>query len=442
MAFTSLGGVVTIALVALVLAVSTTDLKLFEATKLAWISVGTLAAAAAIAASLLNRWVLRALGAFVLGAFGVAALVVICYKWGASTFELALALVVSVVIVGVTLAMMLSIRRPRWIDRRLVLLTRSRGDGLSKEAEHPLKEISLIAVGGVASFAALASLTTAYRQSELLNRQNALIDLQTRVQVNTDISRLLSSVEVRGDCATLTPAQWADFIGLAEALEPVPAGSKSPARGRMLVAMATLPICDSLLAPGQRPTSAYGSIPLGGATARSALLSGARLHQAQLSNTDLSRAIFDTLPTERHSDLSNADLSGALLVDAHLRYALLRDANLTGTNLSFADLEHAELQDVVLTNAKLVCSKLSNAEIEGAQLEGAHVEGADFTGARHLVPAQLQMAIGDGATKLPPGVPPPRSWDIQRYCNCRSIYEENAKVGPWREHMGEQCVID
>jgi hypothetical protein len=125
---------------------------------------------------------------------------------------------------------------------------------------------------------------------------------------------------------------------------------------------------------------------LTGAWLPGANLSGANLSEAELSGANLSAADGSTATGTfwARANLSAADLSGANLMDADLSEALLPGANLTGALLTVANL--------------------SEAELSGANLTGAYLSAAD------LAQDQLEEAIGDETTQLPPGLKPPRHW--------------------------------
>jgi uncharacterized protein YjbI with pentapeptide repeats len=90
-------------------------------------------------------------------------------------------------------------------------------------------------------------------------------------------------------------------------------------------------------------------------------LEGARLPKSDWSNSGLAKARF------ARTDLSRANLTNASLCEADLREAILHGANLLG-----------------------------------ASLEGADLRGADLTGALNLTRAQIESAITDKTTVLPP----------------------------------------
>lgn len=94
---------------------------------------------------------------------------------------------------------------------------------------------------------------------------------------------------------------------------------------------------------------------------------------------------------------SGADLSDANLNDARLAGAVFTGALLARTDLSGADLTGADLSN----------ANLENAQLEGANLSGAILSGADLRTALGLTQAQIDSAIVDGSTRLPPDLARP-----------------------------------
>jgi uncharacterized protein YjbI with pentapeptide repeats len=86
---------------------------------------------------------------------------------------------------------------------------------------------------------------------------------------------------------------------------------------------------------------------------------------------------------------------GADLIGADLRGADLRGANLRGAYLIAADLRGADLRV---------------ADLIGADFRDADLRGADLTESIFLIQAQLNAAMGDDNTKLPPHLTRPTHW--------------------------------
>mgnify|MGYP005647499543 FL=1 len=131
-------------------------------------------------------------------------------------------------------------------------------------------------------------------------------------------------------------------------------------------------------------------------------LSGADLSEANLSNANL-----------RSADLQDANLARANLFDADLRSANLSGANLGEADIHNANLRHANLKSAQMQEAELRAADLSGANLEGAQMAGVdfkdvnflstNIQGADLQGA-NLTQKQIDKAIGDASTLLPPGI--------------------------------------
>jgi len=87
----------------------------------------------------------------------------------------------------------------------------------------------------------------------------------------------------------------------------------------------------------------------------------------------------------REPNLSGADLPRADLSEANLSGAELSEADLSGANLAGADLSGVDLAQVILVGAILTGADLSTASVTQEELE---------------------LAIGDENTRLPPGLNP------------------------------------
>ena len=145
-----------------------------------------------------------------------------------------------------------------------------------------------------------------------------------------------------------------------------------------------------------------------GAEGKRATFTGMDLAGADLSGAILANATF------REVDLSDSCLAEARLDGSDFRYATLSAANLGGANLGVAAFRHAKLNLSNLEGAVLRGTDLSGASLSGARTAGADFKGAvmmgadlrdaDLSQADNLTQAQIDKAICDKATKLPPGV--------------------------------------
>jgi hypothetical protein len=83
---------------------------------------------------------------------------------------------------------------------------------------------------------------------------------------------------------------------------------------------------------------------------------------------------------------------------------------LDGTNLMRADLSRASLYCAHLEGAELAGANFAEADLCGASLSHANIRGADFSGSLYLTQTQINEAVGNRATLLPPGLERPRHW--------------------------------
>jgi uncharacterized protein YjbI with pentapeptide repeats len=89
-----------------------------------------------------------------------------------------------------------------------------------------------------------------------------------------------------------------------------------------------------------------------------------------------------------------------------------RGADLAGADLRGADLRRASLRGAVLIGADLTGARLGRADLTGADLRAAVLSGADLAGALFLTQSQLDAAIGDATTSIPPGRRRPAHWPM------------------------------
>jgi uncharacterized protein YjbI with pentapeptide repeats len=87
-----------------------------------------------------------------------------------------------------------------------------------------------------------------------------------------------------------------------------------------------------------------------------------------------------------------------------------RGADLVGANLKGADLRGANLRGAYLIAADLRDADLRGADLIGADFRDTDLRGADLTESIFLTQAQMNAAIGDEFTKLPPALSRPEQW--------------------------------
>jgi DNA-binding NarL/FixJ family response regulator len=149
-----------------------------------------------------------------------------------------------------------------------------------------------------------------------------------------------------------------------------------------------------------------------GAEGKRASFSGMDLAGADISSAILANATF------REVDLSDACLAESRLDGSDFRYATLSAADLSNSNLGVASLRHAKLGLANLEGASLRGSDLSGAKLSGARMAGADFKGAvlvgtdlreaDLSQADNMTQGQVDKALCDMSTRLPPGVSRPR----------------------------------
>ena len=117
--------------------------------------------------------------------------------------------------------------------------------------------------------------------------------------------------------------------------------------------------------------------------------------------------------SERQMGVMNGgpiNLASARMRRAYLRFATLSGANLAGANLAGADLTDARLDCANLANVDLSNAALARTDLAGARLAGARLDGANLLEARYLTQIQLDDAMGDAMTGLPPHLTRPGFW--------------------------------
>jgi hypothetical protein len=101
-------------------------------------------------------------------------------------------------------------------------------------------------------------------------------------------------------------------------------------------------------------------------------------------------------------------------VSAHVRAGdrarSRRGADLVGADLRRARLRGADLRGALLLGADLRGADLTRTDLLGTDLRAADVRGADLAGALFLTRPQLAAAVGDAATRVPPGLERPPHW--------------------------------
>jgi uncharacterized protein YjbI with pentapeptide repeats len=103
-------------------------------------------------------------------------------------------------------------------------------------------------------------------------------------------------------------------------------------------------------------------------------------------------------------NLSGADLSNTCVKEHDLHGANFDGADATLMCMSFANFTNASFRGTELSGANLAGSKMDGADLTGAKTSITSFLGTDLTKVKGLTQKQLDVACGDAATKLPPGL--------------------------------------
>jgi uncharacterized protein YjbI with pentapeptide repeats len=138
-----------------------------------------------------------------------------------------------------------------------------------------------------------------------------------------------------------------------------------------------------------------------------------RVLQQTEAMTDLPAAALVDLPIDKH----RAEVNALLLRASELARAQVpgpradyRGADLAGASLCAVKLAGASLRGARLIGVDLSGADLRLADLTGADLRGAKVHSADLSQSLFLTQSQVDAAIGDRRTKLPPSLRQPEHW--------------------------------
>ncbi|MDN7240561.1 pentapeptide repeat-containing protein [Planococcus sp. N028] len=126
------------------------------------------------------------------------------------------------------------------------------------------------------------------------------------------------------------------------------------------------------------------------------------------------RAIINPLLLKTSELVRN---SVAQQVSGRQKHTIKRNvkSNMMGAKLKNADLRGMNLRGVFLIAADLRGADMRHTDLIGADLRDADLSSADLTGAIFLTQAQVNSAMGDSKTKLPPALDAPRHWLKSEY---------------------------
>lgn len=109
-----------------------------------------------------------------------------------------------------------------------------------------------------------------------------------------------------------------------------------------------------------------------------------------------------TIIGRRTASFENGEVNRLNLRNVRLQNARLQKANLAGADLIGADLREAYLTEASLRRAELGGAELPEAYLTKADLAGADLRGTDLSESHDLTWEQVDSAIIDELTKLPP----------------------------------------
>jgi uncharacterized protein YjbI with pentapeptide repeats len=162
-------------------------------------------------------------------------------------------------------------------------------------------------------------------------------------------------------------------------------------------------------------------------------LSGSNLKSANLEEATLVRTSFAGAKAEKanfakveayRSNFAGVAADGASFANAELQRSNFSGAQLTGANFEKAELGRANFDQATLKDVRFSLANLSRADLRTAHIDGqivfdrafmflTRIEGVDLSAAQGLEQAQIDLACGNAATKLPTGLSTPASWPCQ-----------------------------
>jgi uncharacterized protein YjbI with pentapeptide repeats len=137
---------------------------------------------------------------------------------------------------------------------------------------------------------------------------------------------------------------------------------------------------------------------------------GARLDKASFARVEAYRSSFQKVIAK-----------GTSFASAELQRAAFDGADLSYASFEKADLSRASFDEAILSGASFTYANLSRADLSKARIEGTigldkafmlltRIEGLDLSRATGLDQSQIDIACGNGETRLPTGLATPASW--------------------------------
>jgi uncharacterized protein YjbI with pentapeptide repeats len=153
---------------------------------------------------------------------------------------------------------------------------------------------------------------------------------------------------------------------------------------------------DAILNDAQLFETIFNNAELNRVTFINAKSNGAYFEFAKLNNAKLNQATLNNAHFYK-AQFNEAYLSKTILIGADFSNAILNKATLNEANLSNAKLNDADFSNAILNGADF-----SNAYLKGTILSNANLSGADLSTCKYLTWEQIDSAIIDENTKLPP----------------------------------------
>ena len=189
-------------------------------------------------------------------------------------------------------------------------------------------------------------------------------------------------------------AEWSDALVTPEDLK-IPETTEPDAPISSVIDEHTI----WLQSKGKEGTKAdFAGADLSGINLVGVNLANANLRESNLADSDCREAVF------QGSDMRNADLSGAQAGEANMAVAVMRHAD-----MQLAQLQGANLRGTDLSGVNLKGAFLAKADLSGATLLSTDLRETDLSGVIGLTRAQINRAVIDLSTQLPPGLRRPQT---------------------------------
>lgn len=144
------------------------------------------------------------------------------------------------------------------------------------------------------------------------------------------------------------------------------------------------------------------------------------LVRASLAGAKAAGAKFDRIEAYR-TNFSGMDAQGATFTAAEMQRSNFKNTVLAGVDFTKAELGRADFAGADITGTSFTLANLARADLSGAKFSGpidlggaflflTRIEGLDLSAVIGLQQWQVDMACGDGNTKLPSGLKAASGW--------------------------------